>query len=193
MSTPVSALTLEDIIPQLATFKLRALDTEMELRPINVDDELWLRREWPGDQLHRVLGRIEPEAVCRIVFHQLTPESKALLVVQKITIMNEQGESVQGTIGGVALLKTLISGNDELLLVYHALMTTVGISREVIAKITDEKKNITLANLNPPPIGPTSSTSLPPSTDGQLSIFEQEPSARLAGVGPRSNAENGGT
>lgn len=134
-------LKLEDIIPAPATFKLRLTDKTYRLRPVSLDDESWMNSTF-GDKLGDILGKIEMRGVCRIVYRLMEDEDRESLSSRKVTLMNEAGEKVSETKGGVELLYCLISGHAEKMAVFEALLQTIGISRPMMKQLTeDEKKN----------------------------------------------------
>lgn len=125
------SVKLEEIIPKRSEFKLLKTKRSYALRPLSLDDELWLQHTY-GDQLEKILGEIRMKEICQIVFHQMEEESKAYFAAKDITFMDDNGESKTHRVGGAALLLCMISGGmTEKLEIFNALMETVGISRPI--------------------------------------------------------------
>lgn len=160
-------ITLEELVPQASQFTLKKLPgVTFHLRPVSVDDELWLQREF-GARLQMIFERVSIREICRIVFHQLEEESKEHLAKRSVTIMNEEGEKVTQAVGGADLLRCLISGMPEKMEVVRALTETIGISRPVMDKLIADAEKKSQLESQSQPIGERSSTSSVTSMDGQ--------------------------
>lgn len=180
-------LNLEDIIPRAAIFTLRLTGITYAMRPVSLSDELWLKNTF-GSGLQKILEEMEMRPICRIVFHLLDEKSKEHFAKQTVTIMNEEGDKVSETKGGAELLYCLISGFDEKMKVFQALLETIGLSRPIQEKFVEaEKKKLQdLAKSIPTPsatepTGPGSSTPSLTSTDGPPSTSPAEPGANSTG------------
>lgn len=150
-------LKLEDIVPRPSSFTL-SNGKVYHLRAVTLGDEVWMAQEFGGEKLRAIFDRGEMLPICRIVFRLLSEEDKAEFAKQTVTIMNEEGDSMQETLGGYRLLYTRISGFSEKQAVLTALLETLGISRPTLEKIEAamvedaEKKSLSL------PTGATPST-----------------------------------
>lgn len=131
---------LEDIIPKKAAFSLRQKPgVVFAMRPVSLRDEVWLKNTF-GAELQKILQDMQMRQVCRIVFHLLEEESKEHFAKTTVTIMNEEGDRVSETLGGAELLYALVSGFDEKMVVFQALLETIGISRPVQEKFVEAEK-----------------------------------------------------
>lgn len=164
----MNPLKLEDIIPQASEFTLSATGKTYRLRPISLDDEVWLKQTF-GESIKEVFEEVKMFEVCRIVFHQMEPESQKDFIKQNVKIVNEEGDSETLNIGGYKLLFSMVAGTREKMDMFKALLQTIGISRPIldkIGKVELEKKNEELNQLMSKPTGLKSSTTSQPLTDG---------------------------
>ena len=79
-------MELEQLIPEKASILKKVQgengeerELELHLRPFNIEDESWLKRAF-GDKLQEVFEKMDMDAISRIAFHQLQPESKRELM-----------------------------------------------------------------------------------------------------------------
>lgn len=134
-------MKLEDIIPQPATFTLKQTGKTYTLRPISLDDEIWLHREFGAD-IQNIFAQGRMKEISRIVFHQLVDEDKEDFLQKKVTYVNEEGVKIsEMKKGGSDLLNAVIIGQSEKLEVIKALVKTLGVSR---GEEDTEKKSIEL-------------------------------------------------
>jgi hypothetical protein len=137
-------LEIKDIKPQKATFKLEYNQKEYHLRPLSLNDRLWLEETFGQEKLNTIFTTIEMDSICRIVFHLMENEDKEEFVAQDVTIINEDGEKKKVRLGGYKLLRgMLICGISEIELMMQALLKTIGIGEKVLDKLIpkDQKKN----------------------------------------------------
>ena len=127
-------LTFEDIRPEKASFTLKSTGKKYTLRPVSMDDEIWLRERF-GDDIEKIFTEIRTQEICDIVFHQLDEASKEGFTAQEVTIMNEEGEKITEKRGGSKLLRCFLIGFEDKMLVYNALMKTLGLSRPTVDKL----------------------------------------------------------
>lgn len=135
------SIKLEDLIPEEAEFTLALTKKTYKLRRFTLEDELWLKNRF-GDELEKVFREIRMKEICQIVFHQLVDKSEFLK--REVKIINEEGDEITETKGGAELLFCMISGMNEKLEIFNALLATIGISRpiqEKLAKEDSEKKS----------------------------------------------------
>lgn len=128
-------LKFEDLIPQKAEFTLRITGKTYTILPLTAADEIWLQQKY-GSGLEKILKEIRIQEISEIVFRQL--EDKSDFIKRTVKIVNEVGDEVSKDLGGVDLFRSIISGVDEKLAIYQALLQTIGISRPVIDKLTSE-------------------------------------------------------
>lgn len=131
-------INLKDLCPEDAVINLEG--KEYTLRKINLEDEAWLLNEF-GDRLESVLKEVNMLEISKIVFRQL--RNKSDFVAQSQTEIDQDGIEVTTTLGGYKLLLKKISGINEKLSIYKALLKTIGISRPILDQldIDDQKKS----------------------------------------------------
>ena len=137
-------IKLEDLNPMGATFHLRSTGKEYRLRPVNLSDEKWLQETF-GASLSSVFSEIKMLHIARIVFHQLEEEDKRDFLQREVKFINEEGVEIVQKKGGAELLFWLISGMEEKLEIFQALMQTIGISRSMMedqVAESEEKKSL---------------------------------------------------
>ena len=169
-------ISLTDLIPRGATFKLASTEKEYRLRPVTLSDEKWMAETFGAD-LQDIFSQMRMLQVARIVFHQLEEEDKADFAQQSVTVMNEDGVNVTKKMGGPELLFWQIRGFDEKIEIFKALMQTIGVSRTMLDDFEkDAAKEIAEADKKKasPPTGPESSTDSQLSTDGPPSTSGPE-------------------
>ncbi len=160
-------ITLKDIRPQGAQFALSLTKRLYRLRPINVEDELWMAEKF-GANLQEILTRGQMDGVCQIVYHQLEHEDREEFREQVVTFVDDSGKEAKETKGGYKLLLCMISGTEEKLAIFEALLKTIGISRPVLEKLSETTDEASPQKKTPRrPTGQRSSTSSARSTAGK--------------------------
>lgn len=124
-------LKLEDICPEESTFKLKQTGKTYTLRPISLDDEMWLLREFPTN-LQEIFNKGQMKEISRIVFHQLINSDKEDFLEKEVIYINEQGKKLTMRKGGADLLNAIILGPGEKMEVIKALVRCLGVSRPLI-------------------------------------------------------------
>lgn len=123
-------MDLSKLIPKETKFTLRQVpDAEFKMRPINLRDEIWLKDTYGEDGIKEVFENVNIQEICRIIFRLLDEESKKFFQKQDVNIIDENGEQITETLGGVQLLYSLISGWDEKIKLLNKLLENIGISR----------------------------------------------------------------
>lgn len=179
-------ISLKDIQPQGATFTLELTKKEYRLRPFTLRDDVWLRETF-GEELKVIFDEMRMGPICRIVFHQMEEADKADFAQRKVTVMNEEGETVEHTMGGYHLLFSMISGWSEKTDIFLALMKTVGISKALIdpedlmgkAAAKDSEKK---SQKKPKLTGHSSSTGSRANTGGRQNTSGRGPRGKSAGA-----------
>lgn len=169
-------MKLEDIRPERASFKLKATGKEYWIRPFNLQDELWLQKQY-GEGLKKIFEEGRFHDICRLAYRQL--ESREDFIKQKVSVVNETGDKEEVELGGLDLFFAIVQGMEEKLAILQALLAAIGMSRPIqeglIAdemaamkkKAEKEAATPTHSNPNENPSGIKSSTPSPSSTDGQ--------------------------
>ena len=158
-------LKLEDIVPQTGEFTLRSTGITYRLRPVNVDDRMWINHTYGGN-LENIFKKLMVKEICHIAFHQLDDSDKLQFVKKQVQIVDDEGSKKELELGGLSLFRTLIQGNDELTAILTALLHTIGISQPLIDEMAAELSSETAEKKSPNQTGEKSLTSSPASTDG---------------------------
>jgi len=124
-------IDLKDLTPMGATITLKSTGKEYRLRPFTLADEKWLQETF-GNDLEKIFREINMVQIARIAFHQMEDDDRRDFVQRDVTFINEDGEEKVVKRGGAELFFWMISGMEEKLQIFQALMHTIGISRAVI-------------------------------------------------------------
>jgi hypothetical protein len=171
-------LQLEDLVPQESEFKLRKTGKTYCLREVTAADEGWFQKTF-GESLVKRFENLESECVCRIAFRLMVEKDKQEFASQTVTIMNEEGETVEIRLGGWELFMHYVSGLAEKVEISKAVLQAIGVSRPVLDKIEEEeikKKLIT------EPTGQSSLTSLHLNMGGPQNTHLVERSKKSTGA-----------
>lgn len=163
----MKALRLEDIRPQPAEFYLKKTDRSYELRPIGLEDEKWLRETF-GSRLQSILEGSDVLEMGRIIWRLMKEEDRREFPAYTVEETDELGELQVIRKGGVQSLIQSIVGPSEKIAIHRALLQTIGISKPILDRLTEEelKKNLSLAT-QIPSAGVPSSISSRESTGGR--------------------------
>jgi hypothetical protein len=164
-------ITLEDIVPQPAKFKISRMNKEYTLRPFSLADELWVKSHF-GEHASKMFTDVDLEKICQLAFHQFIEREDFKLQIVKF--VDDNGHTVQTEIGGWKLLMTLIAGPTEVEGLIKAILQTQGLSSPILDQISKEQDDI---KKKMRPIGQPSSMSSQPSTVGRRNTSSR---ARLA-------------
>lgn len=156
------AVSLADLCPEEASVVLPGPDgnlKEYTVRPFDLDDRAWLLATFK-DELGPIFEESRMEPICRILYHQFSPEDRMDFASQLVEDVNEDGEKVHVQQGGYKLLFKKVFGVKSQLEVYNALLLAIGISNPVITKIMKEeaKKKVTKKKSQKKSTGEQSST-----------------------------------
>lgn len=165
----MKSLTLEDLRPEPGKFFLRKFDREFTIRIPNLADDAWLQTAFNGIEGNPLQT---PEGMCRLVFRLLADGDKEFFKAVESTTIDEDGNEVAVKSGGWKALMESVDGVSEKVLMAQALLSARGFSRPILDQIVEEelKKKASQENPSQKPAGETSSTSLPPNTDGTGTI-----------------------
>jgi len=150
-------LKLEDVTPMTGKFTLKQTGKEYSLRPFNLSDEIWLRQTF-GEKLAVMFGggNIDALALCQIAFHQLEDRTD-FKKIEKISF-DENGDEIKESIGGVALLMSLVQGMAEKVDILLAITETLGVSRAKVQEMADKAETDQKKKDTKKPTGHISST-----------------------------------
>lgn len=155
----MQSIRIEDIVPQGAKFKLRSTGRSYKINALSLADEIWINEEF-GKGLEDIFKQVKMKEICRIIFRLMDEGDKEEFAAQDVTIMNEQGEKITKRLGGSELLFLMISGFQEKIDIFQALLQTIGVSRPLMDKLSEEEKKNE-------PVSPQ--TGLPPLTFSRAS------------------------
>jgi hypothetical protein len=124
------SIKLEEIIPSEATLELPAVGKTITLRPIDLDDEVWIKATF--DDLNDMFQKAKMPELCRLAWHQMKPEDREFFAVRDIPYLDENGEQKTVRRGGVELLRGCIRGQNEKNSLLKALLQTIGISQPML-------------------------------------------------------------
>lgn len=167
-------VNLEDLIPQASVFELAKTGKTYRVRPISLEDEVWLAETF-GPSLQRLLTEVNFAALARIAFHQMELEDQKEFLAKDVEIVNDEGEKATVRIGGYKLLLGMLSGRPEKDRLCTAVLETFGISRPIVERLEKkilEEQATALAAEGKSPVasrstGPKRLTSSPPNTAGR--------------------------
>jgi len=132
-------MNLTEMVPRESKFKLASVKKEFTLRPINLEDEIWLKREYGDARIQEIFEQIEIEPISRIVYRLITPEDKSFFKKRTIEIVTEDGDSLEEEMGGLKLFRFMIHGWDEKLALINALIENIGLSRPEVKEVNKKK------------------------------------------------------
>ncbi len=134
-------MKIEEIIPKRTLLKLSGTKTVLHLRPVNLEDELWMHETF-GKDIQKVFAEIRTRDIARIAYRLI--EEKSQFKASTVKIMNEQGDEISERRGGVDLLFCMMLGINDKLAVYRALLEAIGISRPQFDKLAAEEQKKSL-------------------------------------------------
>lgn len=178
-------IRLEDLKPEAAKFYLRSMGKEYTLRPVTLEDEKWLRTTFKDD-LQRIFSEQKSYEICQIIWRLLSEEDKGDFKQIEVKGYDEEGCETVTKLGGVDRLMSCVHGYAEKILIFRALLQTIGISRPMqdeLAKEEAEAEKKRQEQETSPSAGDPSLTSSPPNTDGPTTksgSSHQESSALLS-------------
>jgi len=134
-------LKLRDIIPQETSFYLRLIDKTFVMAPLNLGHELEFTEKLGENWGEKLFTEFNFSDIIFATYRLLNNESKGYLVKQEVTTYDDDGNEKDITIGGVELLKKLISGNAEKEDVIKALIENVGVNSPTVEDDDKKKEN----------------------------------------------------
>lgn len=171
----------EAFIRKRSKFKIESTNKEYNLRPLNLEDELWIDEIFNGKTVADLVQEANITAITKIVYRLI--ENREDFVERQVTIVDENGVSKDMKLGGLKLMRIMMQGGvQEQVEMFRSLLETVGFSRPMQEKAEKAEKKRTLQQHhhdNHQHIGPQSSIDSVSSTDGQLSTYSAEPQEKL--------------
>ncbi|OFZ54976.1 MAG: hypothetical protein A2428_03120 [Bdellovibrionales bacterium RIFOXYC1_FULL_54_43] len=158
-------IKLEELVPLPGEFYLRATQKTYHLRPVSIEDRVWITSKY-GSELQQIFREVRAKEIAAIAFHQLTDKDKADFKKKTVEIVDEEGNTKETELGGVVVLRMLIQGNDEITAVLTALLHTIGISEPLIEEMAADADSELAQKKNENVTGERSLTSLPANMDG---------------------------
>lgn len=129
-------VNLEDIRPKKSYFTLKLIPgKKFFLRPICLEDEIWLRQTYPGDKITEVFQDNNPDMkeICRIAWHLLI--NKGEFKKQEETFVSDEGEVLKHTVGGLTLLVRSVTCMEDKVSLMLAITETMGLSRKAFHEL----------------------------------------------------------
>lgn len=160
----MKAIQLEDLIPEKATFTLKATgDRVHTLRELDLGDQVWLKGRFGEKEIERIFNKRMMPEICVIVMRLL--EDRTGFEPERVMEKDfETGEEKEVFLTGPEKLQRCIAGLPEQQTIFLALLKTIGISQPVLDKLIEEEEKKSHQGLVPQYAGEKSTTSSPQST-----------------------------
>lgn len=130
-------MDLSKMFPKRASFKVKALSATFELKPLTVEGEIWITREY-GEEFIENLSKMDLLMGTRLAYYLINDEDKTKYFVKEDKIVvNEEGEQETVKAGGVALLQASLAGQEEQIEMFNAIFQTIINSRP---ELSEKKK-----------------------------------------------------
>jgi len=97
-------LTIQDLVPQKANFKLKDIDHELTLKPWSLRVKTWAVEKYGAGELKKIMEKMQTIQIGEITFFMLTDECKALFKND----INNYLDAVQGVQDELAMHKALL-------------------------------------------------------------------------------------
>jgi hypothetical protein len=110
--------------PQKEKVFIKKLDREVVLEFFTLADDAYLNDKYGMDKIQKALEELDPEIVLDIFWNQLSNEGKKAVASAKISQWNGLVETSLEFDDPVKKLKHIISGADELLAIWIAIIST---------------------------------------------------------------------
>lgn len=145
---------LEEIAPQFEGIAIFDVDNsgelkddvdqmiELVLRPVNIQDQVWLKKEIGAEAFQKALSEMDMEVVSRVIYRQLDNESKRKLAPVDIIEIDEDGVESKQTLNGPARLRAGIRGLNHNSQILSSLLRTLGYSYPDAPEENSEKKTV---------------------------------------------------
>jgi hypothetical protein len=129
---------LVSIKPKASKLYLESVKRTFTLRPFTLEDEIWLSQEYGTEGVQKVFDEINLKEIARIAYRVIVPEDRRFFAKREVNLIDEEGNEETKTIGGVALLQTMVQGWKDKEAVIMALLECIGISRNDVDEIYDQ-------------------------------------------------------
>ena len=127
---------LEDICPQRAEFFLKSKEKTYALRPVTLDDYVWLQSKFGTTDITE-LENINVGIVCQAIYKQLEQESRKDFLATTVKEINDDGEEVEEHLKGWQVLSKNIKP-DEIENIMTAYVKCLGVSKPIIDKLEED-------------------------------------------------------
>lgn len=132
-------MSLKKLFPKSPSFKVKALNRSFDLGPLTVEDEIWMAQNFE-DKLLEDLSTLDLLTGSRLAFRLMRSKDKEkYFKKEKREFIDENGDSLTEEIGGVVLLRALMSGQEEQIKMFEAVFQTIINSRP---ELSEKKKKI---------------------------------------------------
>lgn len=141
MSEP-KTFQLEDLIPEQAEFSIKSTGKTYKLRPINLDDQVWIQKKF-GEGLENVFKTGDLNKITAFTYHLLDQKGREDFVATKENVIDDDGNKAQVTVTGPEKLRQAMSLTHDLKGLVQALLKTMGISSPMLdnIQVSAEKKS----------------------------------------------------
>lgn len=156
ISDEYDSMELEDIIPEKPTFTLSKSGKTYELRPVNLEDQVWLKNKYGSKEVFEEVLRTQQWEKALLMVYRLLVDKTDFIAVHAEE-PDDDGIIQKVIISGPILLMRAMTGPEEGAMVMGALARSIMISNPLIAKAVEkEMKDSLKKNLS---TGQKSSTS----------------------------------
>lgn len=118
---------LHELLPKKSSFEIilnNGKTHTLHLRPYNLRDEAYLRENFDLNTLQEKLSGLDPMIISKLVWRQLTPESKKIF--DKIKVVDDSGKELD--VDGHIKFMESFGGVAQILNAFNAVMTARGIN-----------------------------------------------------------------
>jgi len=136
MSEQKANLKLEDLCPQRAEFFLSSKEKTYALRPVTLDDYVWLQSKFGTTDITE-MENIHVGIVCQAIYRQLEQESRKDFLATKIKEINDDGEEVETYLKGWQVLSKNIKP-EEIETMMTAYVKCLGVSKPILDQLNED-------------------------------------------------------
>ncbi len=119
---------LNDLLPKSATCKVHIVggeEIEISFRPFTLRDLAWMQNEFDTDEKRRNVSKLKADALCKIIWYMLTPESKGRFRNVKFVDYDEQEQKeVPVIVTGYEKLLHLFASQEDMIKAWMAYCQT---------------------------------------------------------------------
>jgi hypothetical protein len=130
------SVTLDDLIPEHATFTLKSTGKIYIIRPVNLDDQVWVKKNI-GDEtmIEKAFSGLDPDVITKLVYRLMDQDGRTDFMARDCSEINGDGEQQSYRLTGPQALCKAIEWPQEFIEVFRALLKTIGISNPILDKL----------------------------------------------------------